>query len=41
MEEDRRRCREAGMDGFLSKPVRKDELARALEGGAAEQVRSE
>jgi signal transduction histidine kinase/DNA-binding response OmpR family regulator len=41
MEEDRRRCREAGMDGFLSKPVRQDELARALEGGAAEQVRSE
>ena len=31
MEEDRQRCREAGMDGFLSKPVRKDELARALE----------
>ena len=31
MKEDRQRCQEAGMDGFLSKPVRKDELARALE----------
>lgn len=41
MEKDRRRCREAGMDGFLSKPVRKDELARVLEDGAAEQVQSE
>ncbi len=29
--EDRRRCREAGMDNFLGKPVQREELARALD----------
>lgn len=29
--EDRRRCREAGMDGFLSKPLALEELQQALE----------
>jgi CheY-like chemotaxis protein len=28
--DDRRRCRETGMDGFLAKPVRKHELARGI-----------
>jgi len=28
--DDRRRCREAGMDGFLAKPVRRHELARGI-----------
>jgi signal transduction histidine kinase/CheY-like chemotaxis protein/ligand-binding sensor domain-containing protein len=31
MKEDRRRCQEAGMDAFLSKPVRREQLVRALE----------
>lgn len=30
MEEDRRNCREAGMNGFLPKPVRRDALAALL-----------
>jgi CheY-like chemotaxis protein/HPt (histidine-containing phosphotransfer) domain-containing protein len=30
MEEDRRRCTEAGMDGYLSKPLRPTELQREL-----------
>ncbi|HSV70478.1 MAG TPA: ATP-binding protein [Methylibium sp.] len=30
MAEDRQRCIDAGMDGFLSKPFTRDELARAL-----------
>ena len=30
MEEDRQRCREAGMVGFLAKPLRIDELSEAL-----------
>ncbi|WP_263819532.1 hybrid sensor histidine kinase/response regulator [Salinibacter sp.] len=34
-EDDRRRCLEAGMDAFLSKPIRKDELAEALDLGTA------
>jgi signal transduction histidine kinase/DNA-binding response OmpR family regulator len=31
LEEDRQRCLEAGMQGFLPKPLRLDELAQALE----------
>ena len=34
-EDDRRRCLKAGMDAFLSKPIRKDELAEALDVGTA------
>ena len=34
-EDDRRRCLEAGMDAFLSKPIRKDELAEALHSSPA------
>ncbi|MFB6278169.1 MAG: hypothetical protein ABEK75_01560 [Salinibacter sp.] len=30
MGEDRKRCEEAGMDAFLSKPIQRDELARML-----------
>jgi CheY-like chemotaxis protein len=30
MDEDRQRCREAGMDDFLSKPLRRDALMVAL-----------
>ena len=32
MEEDKRRCAEAGMEGFLTKPIVKDELIEVLEG---------
>ena len=32
MEADRERCREAGMDGFLAKPVRAPELAAVIDG---------
>ena len=32
MEADRQRCREAGMDGFLAKPVRAPELAAVIDG---------
>ncbi len=31
MEEDRARCIEAGMDDYLSKPYRPDQVLRALE----------
>jgi len=30
MEGDRQRCLDAGMDGYLSKPVRLDDLLKAL-----------
>jgi len=30
MEQDRQRCREAGMDAFLSKPIQRDDLADVL-----------
>ena len=33
MEEDRSRCREAGMDAFLSKPVQKEDLTGTFEEG--------
>ena len=36
-EEDRRRCREAGCDDFLPKPLRLEELAAALEAAARRQ----
>ena len=39
-EEDRERCREAGMDAFLSKPVQREDLAQILsppKGKAAEE----
>jgi CheY-like chemotaxis protein len=31
MEEDRKRCREAGMDAFLSKPMQREDLLEALD----------
>jgi CheY-like chemotaxis protein len=31
MKEDRKRCREAGMEAFLSKPIQRDDLADILE----------
>jgi len=30
MESDREACREAGMDGYLSKPLNRDKIAAAL-----------
>jgi CheY-like chemotaxis protein len=30
MREDMRACREAGMDGFVAKPVKRDELVEAM-----------
>jgi CheY-like chemotaxis protein len=35
MAEDRARCLDAGMDDYLSKPIRVQELVEALERGAA------
>jgi CheY-like chemotaxis protein len=42
MDEDRDRCLAAGMDSYLSKPFRHDQLARVLGAvaGAAEQRRT-
>ena len=37
MKGDRERCLEAGMDGYVSKPIRADELFAALEGIASPQ----
>jgi signal transduction histidine kinase/DNA-binding response OmpR family regulator len=34
MQEDRQACRDAGMDGFISKPIRLEQLVRALEEAA-------
>jgi two-component system, sensor histidine kinase and response regulator len=31
MEENRQRCREAGMDGYVTKPIQQDKLRRAIE----------
>jgi two-component system, sensor histidine kinase and response regulator len=38
MEGDRQRCLQAGMDGYLSKPIRIQELVDLLEGLDAELV---
>ncbi len=37
---DRERCLEAGMDGYIAKPIRADELFRVLEGFASESIQS-
>ena len=38
MQEDRQRCFEAGMDGYISKPFRPRELFAAVEGAVPEAV---
>jgi len=38
MKGDRERCLEAGMDGYLSKPIRSEDLYRALEGVVPEEA---
>jgi len=39
MDEDRRKCREAGMDDFVVKPVSVAEIVRAIRGGFADDPR--
>jgi CheY-like chemotaxis protein len=40
MEEDRKRCREAGMDAFLSKPIQREDLADVLDPGRPPRQRA-
>lgn len=40
MKGDRERCLRAGMDGYISKPVRAEELERAIRAAAGETILS-